>query len=290
MTKISSTEFEQWRGLVKRLCGLALDQTKAYLIETRLSLLLRQHGCTNFGQLYQKVSTDQTGLLHAQVIEAVTTKETYWFRDVSPFVALQQKVLPDLIKANPAGRPIRIWSAACSTGQEVYTIAMVAYEAILTRGNLDIRILGTDISDQAIAIASYGRYSEFEAGRGLPQDKLQRYFYKDATGWRIKDELRALCCFRKLNLLDPFGHLGRFDVVFCRNVAIYFSPQDRKALFERIADVLQPTGYLFIGASEYLTGITDRFQAYRHAGGVFYMPRAPVTVGQQLQPAMAALY
>jgi len=288
MTQITTEQFQTWANYIYLLCGMRLVPEKAYLLQTRFSPLMRQLGCSDLDQLYHKVVSDQTGSLRMAVIEAITTKETYWFRDGTPFDILQRSILPELIKARSGKGTIRIWSAACSTGQEVYSIAMIAKEAMLCHAGIDITILGTDISDQAIATASYGRYTDFEIGRGLPQERLDRYFYRDGTAWRVRDELRVLVHFRRLNLMQPFAGLGRFDVVFCRNVAIYFSQEDRKRLFERIAEILQPPGYLIIGASEYLTGICNQFQAHRCQTGVYYrLATAPSR--QQTPPAQAAV-
>ena len=166
--------------------------------------------------------------------------------------------------------PIRIWSAACSTGQEVYSIAIVLKQLGLDTGKYNIKLLGTDISDAAVAQASYGAYNRFEIERGLSREILERYFVSNGEGWKPRDEIRAMATFKKLNLLRPFESLGKFDIVLCRNVAIYFSSEDRKKLYDRLANALDEGGSLIIGSSESLTGISNRFEPKRHLRTVFY--------------------
>ena len=277
MTSISAEEFNVLSKYIYAVCGVALDSTKTYLVETRLKSMMQQQACASYMDLYNKVKADRSGNLEKEVVNAITTNETLFFRDASPFELFKHKILPDLIdaraKANP-GRPVplRIWSAACSTGQEVYSIAIALREALGNLGNFQISILGTDISDDAITRASYGKYNKFEIERGLPPQTLNRYFTLMGDGWKIKDEIRAMAVFKKFNLMKPFTGLGRFDVVFCRNVAIYFTPGDKKQVFEKIAGVLEPDGSLVIGSTESLTGVTEAFEAKRYMRSIFYQP------------------
>jgi chemotaxis protein methyltransferase CheR len=287
MIKVTLDEFKVLARYIYEVCGISLDASKVYLIETRLGSLVEELGCTSYSEFYYRAKTEKIRTLERRIVNAITTNETLWFRDKTPFEALQFKVLPDLIDRKRAGGltgriPIRIWSAACSTGQEVYTIAMVVREMLPDTTKFDVTILGTDISDEVIAAASYGKYSKFEMDRGLPPDKLRRYFTPDGDGWKVKDELRVLANFRKLNLFESLQGLGRFDVVFCRNVAIYFSIEDRKVLFNKIAETMQPQGYLLIGSSEYLVGISSRFEPQRHCRAVYYQ----VNSGAAPQPTV----
>lgn len=288
MTSISSEEFNVLAKYIHAICGVALDSTKTYLVETRLKSMMQQHGCASYMDLYSKVKADRSGNMEKEVVNAITTNETLFFRDASPFEVFKHKILPDLIdarsKANP-GRPVplRIWSAACSTGQEVYSIAIALREALNNLNNFQISILGTDISDEAVTRASYGKYNKFEIERGLPAQTLNRYFTLMGDGWKIKDEIRAMAVFKKFNLMKPFTGMGRFDVVFCRNVAIYFTPGDKKMVFEKIAGVLEPDGALVIGSTESLTGVTEAFEPRRYMRAIFYQPRgagfpAPTTM------------
>ncbi len=262
--------------LVKELCGVALDDTKGYLIESRLSALADEAGCADYQQLCrQAIAGDRA--LRTQIIDAITTQETLFFRDSSPFEALKHKALPESIDAKAGElfpKRIRIWSAACSTGQEPYSIAMVLSELIPDIHTWDVNILATDISDEAIARASRGHYREHEISRGMQPGMLSKYFFQEANGWRVKDELRALVRFQRRNLLKPLTDLGTFDIIFCRNVAIYFEPQARRNLFLRLAERLTPKGYLFVGSSESLSDLGPQFAPQHHCRTVFYQPNA----------------
>ncbi|MDY0163600.1 protein-glutamate O-methyltransferase CheR [Desulfobotulus sp.] len=275
MTKITPTEFALFSKYILEISGIALDKGKEYLVETRLHPLLEELGCKSYTDFYQKIQKDIRKDLEKRVIDAISTNETYFFRDKHPFELLQHKILPDLIdKRSQAGRkwngrlPIRIWSAASSTGQEIYSIAMTMKELGLDLKTYDIKLLGTDISDAAVAQASYGRYNKFEAARGLTPQRLQRFFNRDGEHWRIKDEIRAMASFRKMNLMKPFTGLGKFDIIFCRNVAIYFTPQDRKMLYQKIASSLEPDGYLLIGSTESLSNETALFEPKKYLNSV----------------------
>ncbi len=165
---------------------------------------------------------------------------------------------------------MKIWSSACSTGQEVYSIAIVLKELLPDFKKYNIKLLGTDISDAAVAQASSGKYNKFEIERGLARDKLQKFFTLNGGAWKIKDEIRAVATFKKQNLMLPFNGLGKFDIIFCRNVAIYFSMADRKKVFNKLADMLMPDGYLIIGSTESLTGVCPKFIPERHMRSVYY--------------------
>ncbi len=279
MVAIKQDEINPLIQYVYTISGIKLDATKTYLFETRLGPLLRSLGISSYRALMQAGRNDASKTIENQIIDAISTNETLFFRDAAPFEALQHKILPDLIDARSAKgsgllRPtLSIWSAACSTGQEVYSIAIVLKEFNGLLDHFRIKLIGTDISDAAIAQASYGHYNKFEIERGLPANKLTKYFFRDGAQWKVKDELRAMVTFRKLNLMQPFVGLGKFDVILCRNVAIYFSPEDRKRLFEKIYNVLEPDGFLLIGGSESLTGVTDRFVPQRHVRTLVYRPR-----------------
>jgi chemotaxis protein methyltransferase CheR len=275
MTSISAEEFNSLSKYIYSICGVALDSTKTYLIETRLKSMLQRYACASYMDLHAKARADASGIMEKEIVNAITTNETLFFRDSSPFEVFKHKILPDLIDArskSAPGRPvpIRIWSAACSTGQEVYSIAIALREALGNLNNFQISILGTDISDEAVTKASYGKYNKFEIERGLPPQTLNRYFTLMGDGWKIKDEIRAMAVFKKFNLMKPFAGLGRFDVVFCRNVAIYFTPADKKTVFEKIAGVLESDGSLIIGSTESLTGVTNVFEAKRYMRSIFY--------------------
>lgn len=273
--KIKPDEIRLFAKYIHSLAGIHIEASKAYLIETRLGRILEAERCESYGEFYHKAKADGSKALEKKIIDAITTNETLFFRDTNPFELLKHKILPELIDRQASksmGTPIRIWSAACSTGQEVYSIAIVIKE-LLGCSRVNIKLTGTDLSDAAIQQASYGSYNKFEIERGLPQASLQRYFKADGANWKIKDELRAMATFRKFNLMDPFSPMGKFDIIFCRNVAIYFTLEDRMTLFNKIADVLEPDGFLIIGSTESLTGVCPRFVPKRHLKSIFYQLR-----------------
>jgi chemotaxis protein methyltransferase CheR len=276
MSVLSVNELSMWSAYIRSICGIQLDGSKGYLIETRLASLLRETGTTSFADLYNKVKTDPTNGLKKKVINAITTQETSFFRDTSPFELIQHKIIPDLIdkrtKALGTIRPlpIRVWSAACSTGQEVYSTAIVLKELLGDFNRYDVRITGTDISDKAVAHASYGVYSKLEMDRGMAPAKVAKYFALEGEKWKVRDEVRALATFKTMNLLEPFAFPAKFDIILCRNVAIYFSEQDKIRLFKSIAKVMAPDGYLIIGSTESITGLCPELEPKRYLRAVFY--------------------
>jgi chemotaxis protein methyltransferase CheR len=274
MVKIKPEEIKVLSNYIYNVSGISIDATKAYLLETRFGKLLEEESCKSYSEFYHKAKADTRKVLEKKIINAITTNETLFFRDNSPFELLKHKILPDLIDARSSNRPggasLKIWSSACSTGQEIYSIAIVIKELLGNGRSHRISLTGTDLSDAAVAQASAGSYNKFEIERGLPSDKLQRYFTPAGGNWKIKDEIRAMATFRRMNLMQPFTGLGKFDIIFCRNVAIYFTLPDRKKLFNKIADVLEPDGYLLIGSTESLTGVCPRFVPKRHLRSVYY--------------------
>jgi chemotaxis protein methyltransferase CheR len=277
LVQITRDEMSAWSRFIQEICGVYLDESKAYLIETRFSELLRETRSANYAELFYKVKSDTSPQMRRKIIDAITTNETSFFRDSVPFDLLRYKLIPELVdrrtKAGMRPYPIRIWSAACSSGQEAYSIAITLKETLGDFNGYDIRILGTDISDRVLAQASYGAFSKLEIERGLPPDKITRFFTPMADRWRVRDELRVLASFRPLNLLTPFSFPAPFDFIFCRNVAIYFTEPDKIKLFRALGRCLAPEGVLFIGSTETLTGICPEFEAQRHLRGVFYTKR-----------------
>jgi chemotaxis protein methyltransferase CheR len=236
---------------------------------------VKQQGCENYHDLVRKVRAGIVPGLKEQIVDAVTTNETLWFRDSSPFEAMRYKLVPELIDQKAATvfpRRIRIWSAACSTGQEVYSIAITLAQTIPDFLDWDIQILGTDISPAAIEQASYGNYNKLEVSRGLSQELLDAYFIEQQSTWKVRDDIRSLCTFQQRNLMLPFDDLGPYDLIFCRNVAIYFSNEDRRRLFERAATSLAPNGWLFVGSSESLLDLGSRWKPEQHCRANCYCP------------------
>lgn len=271
---ISSEELVVWTRYIREICGINLDTTKAYLLETRLAALIRETGVGGFSELYYKVKSDLSNALRRKIIDAITTNETSFFRDSAPFDLLRHKLIPELVdrrrKAGMRIVPIRIWSAACSTGQEAYSVAIVLKELLGDLSSFDIRILGTDISDRTVAQASYAHFSKLEIERGLPPDKANRFFVASGDRFKLRDEIRALATFRVMNLLEPFSFPAPFDLIFCRNVAIYFTELDKSKLFRGIARCLARDGSLIIGSTESITAVCPEVEPKRHLRTVYY--------------------
>jgi chemotaxis protein methyltransferase CheR len=278
--KLAPGEFTPMAALIGEISGITLNEDKSYLIETRLSPLAEECGCETFQDLHSCLRANCDPLLRTRFIDAITTNETLFFRDTSPFEALQHKILPEIfdrkIAAAVTGFPksMRIWSAAVSTGQEIYSIAMILRELLPDQAGWNFTLLGTDLSDSAITQASAGDYTDFEVGRGLRSEFLRRHFERSGAGWKVRDEIRAMVTFQRRNLHEPFADLGQFDIIFCRNVAIYFSPDARVSLFNRIADRLIPGGALFLGSSESLPDKVDNFEMQHHSRATVHVKKS----------------
>jgi chemotaxis protein methyltransferase CheR len=271
---ITRDELAVWSRYIHEICGVFLDDSKGYLLETRLGGLLRETGAGGFSELYYKAKADLSNVLRRRIVDAITTNETSFFRDSTPFDLLRCKLIPELIdrrrKAGARPIPIRIWSAACSTGQEAYSTAIVLKELLGDFGPYDIRILGTDISDRAVAQASYGFFSRLELDRGMNPAYVSRFFTSSGDRWKVRDEIRSLATFKTMNLLQPFAFPVPFDIIFCRNVAIYFTEADKVRLFRNLGRCLAKEGALIIGSTESITGLCPEFVPQRHLRGVFY--------------------
>lgn len=273
--QVTAADIEAISGLIIDLCGIYLDDSKGYLIDCRLGSIAEKHGCKSFEELAKKVRFSGSIGLRAEVVDAITTNETLFFRDQSPFEAFAYKALPETLDAKAKSlfpNKLKIWSAAASTGQEAFSIAITILENLPDAHRYEITILGTDVSERAIERASRGWYAEHEIQRGMTPQMIAKYFRPDKGGWRAIDEIRALVQFKQTNLLEPFNHLGKFDIVFCRNVAIYFTAETRARLFHRIADVMTEPGYLFVGSSESLSDLGPRFAPQLHCRSIFYRP------------------
>jgi chemotaxis protein methyltransferase CheR len=272
---ISSAEFKLLRDYIAEHSGIFLEEEKAYLLDTRLYGLLAETGSSDFTGLHKKAVSDSTKTLRNRIIDAMTTNETLWFRDEHPFTILKEKLVPPLAASLRSGARsrIRIWSAASSTGQEPYSIAMTMRELCRTESGLrpdNIEIVATDISPTALEFARAGRYSESDLNRGLPAEFRSRYFRADGDRWTVDQEIKDMITFRLFNLMDSPMGLAPFDVVFCRYVAIYFTPEKKSRLYDGIAGTLNPEGALIISAIENLRGVSTLFEAIEHAGGTYY--------------------
>lgn len=247
--------------------GIVLDDTKHYLLESRLLPIVRDEGLADLNALCQALRrVDQTPLRN-RVVEAMTTNETLFFRDKAPFGALRGHLLPELLRA--AGhRPLRIWSAAASTGQEAYSIAMLAQEAGLGPGQVEI--LGTDLSEEVLSRAREGVYTQLEVNRGLPAPFLVKYFTRKGLSWEVSATIRRMARFQQLDLRSGIRSLGLFDLVFCRNVLIYFDLPTKKGILENIRGAMYPHAYLFLGAAETTLNVDERFQRRPLESAVVY--------------------
>jgi chemotaxis protein methyltransferase CheR len=255
---IAPEAFAYVRDLVLRESAIVLDTGKEYLVEARLSPLARDAGQADVNAFVGNLRGRPTAAATRQVVEALTTNETSWFRDGDPFTTLRTTVLPELALARPARR-LRVWCAACSSGQEPYSVAMTALDTPALLG-CSLDVLATDLSEEMLERARSGRYSQLEVNRGLPATTLVKHFVRDGASWRISPAVASAVTFRQLNLMRPFPPLGRFDVVFLRNVLIYFDLPTKRDILGRIRQVLAPDGYLFLGAAEMTMGVDDAWQ------------------------------
>ena len=265
---MTPADYEFLRGLLKERSGLDLAVDKQYLVESRLVPLARRAGLAGIPELVQKMKSGAEALI-TDVVEAMTTNETFFFRDRLPFDHLTDTILPALLSARASRRSLRIWSAACSTGQEPYSIAMCLRERAAQLAGWRIEIVATDLSQEVLEKSKAGVYSQFEVQRGLPIQLLVKYFTQNGDLWQINSDIRAMVAYRQLNLLQDFSHLGKFDVIFCRNVLIYFDQQTKLSMFERLAKMMEPDGMLMLGAAETVVGMTDAFKPHPDRRGLY---------------------
>lgn len=271
-SRFDEGEYAQFRLYLEKACGILLGDNKNYLIDSRLRKLMKEQGIQSLFELVREIERPGARNLRQEVIDAMTTNETLWFRDRHPFVYLQDTLLPELAK-NPG--EISIWCAACSTGQEPYSISICVEELRrrnFTLANKQVRVLATDISNRVLEQARKGVYEPLALKRGMADERLNQYFKPNADGsWEIKPEISRRIEFRPINLKENFITLGKFDVVFCRNVLIYFSSQLQQQIITNIHRVLKPGGYLFLGGSETPKGLNDLFEIRYYTPGVVYV-------------------
>jgi chemotaxis protein methyltransferase CheR len=260
-------DYDFLRRLLKERSGLDLSSDKQYLVESRLIPLARRNGLAGIAELAAKIRSGADALT-SDVVEAMTTNETFFFRDKIPFDHLRETILPALVQARANRRSLRIWSAASSTGQEAYSIAMCLKEFAGLAG-WRTEIIATDLSQEVLEKSKAGFYSQFEVQRGLPIQMLVRHFTQVGELWQLNADIRAMVQHRQLNLLQDFSHLGTFDVIFCRNVLIYFDQDTKIGIFDRLARMLEPDGVLALGAAESVVGITDAFKPYPDRRGLY---------------------
>jgi chemotaxis protein methyltransferase CheR len=265
---VTPLDYEYLRKLLKERSGLDLSSDKQYLVESRLVPLARKAALQGIPELVQKMKTAGEALI-TEVVEAMTTNETFFFRDKIPFDHLRETILPSLVQARASRQTLRIWCAASSTGQEPYSVAMCVKEFASLAG-WRVEILATDLSQEVLEKSEAGIYSQFEVQRGLPIQMLVKYFTQLGELWQLNPDISAMVQHRELNLLQDFSHLGKFDVIFCRNVLIYFDQDTKAAIFERLARMIEPDGVLVLGAAESVVGISEAFKPYSDRRGLYH--------------------
>ena len=275
--KVNPQQLAFLSTFLKRRSGVVIDQSKAYLVEARLLPVLRQRGIPDFESLVEKVRGSREPALEKDVLNAMLTHETSFFRDRSPFETVK-RILPDLLKRRAVARHLVIWSAAASSGQEAYSLAMLLNEHFREAiAGWSVRILATDFSEPVLARAREGLYSDLEVARGLPVELRDKYFVRLQGKWSIAHECRRYVEFRQMNLLDPWQGVPPCDIVFLRNVLIYFDVPTRAALLAKMRVTIRPDGSLFLGGAETMLGVCDTYERLDGVGCSYYRPRsAPV--------------
>jgi len=272
---MTETDFDFLRAYLKTRSGLALSAEKRYLVDSRLSPLCRRFGLADLTALVAALRAGRDGTLERAVVEAMTTNETFFFRDRAPFDLFRDAILPAMLRARAGSRRLRIWCAAASSGQEPYSLAMLLDEAKARLAGWTVEIVATDISAEILDKAKAGLYSQFEVQRGLPIQLLLKHFAQEGDLWRISPAIRGMVDFRTLNLIKDFGHLGSFDVIYCRNVLVYFDQPTKADVLRRLSGALNPGGMVLLGAAETVIGITDALTPHPEHRGL-YVPNRPV--------------
>ena len=271
---ISDAEFHYIKDFIYQQAAIDLEPGKAYLVESRLQPIARREGFASLSDMIAKLRAQPANGLNWLVVEAMTTNETYFFRDIHPFELLKTKVLPELIKRRAAQRQINIWCAAASSGQEPYSIMMLLREHFPELSTWKINFTATDISNQMLNRCREGFYSQLEVSRGLPATLLVKYFEKISTEWKIRDDLRRAIDFRQLNLAQPWPALATMDIVFIRNVLIYFDAATKKPILARVRKLMSPDGYMFLGGAETTLNLDESFKRVQVNNSAYYQLNA----------------
>jgi chemotaxis protein methyltransferase CheR len=283
---VNPPDYEYLRKLLKDQSGLDLSADKQYLIESRLLPLSRKCGLSGISELVQNMKGGSASIT-AQVVEAMTTNETFFFRDKVPFDHFRNSIMHEILQARASRKSVRIWCAAGSTGQEPYSLAMCLKEMGSALAGWRVELIATDLSQEVIEKSRAGLYSQFEVQRGLPIQMLVKYFKQVGELWQINPEIRAMIQHRQLNLLHDFSQLGVFDVIFCRNVLIYFDQDTKINIFNRLAKVTEPDGFLALGAAETVVGLTDAFKPFPERRGL-YRPNGTRAAPAKMTAGVAA--
>lgn len=268
---IDSRDFEYLRDFLMKSSGLVVKPEKEYLLKSRLEPLARAQGMESISELVASMKSPAAKNLQVNVTDAMTTNESLFFRDKTPFEHLDNIMLPYFLNARKSNKRLRIWCAASSTGQEPYSIAISLKEQAIKLAGWNFELLGTDISKTVLDKASTGGYTQFEVQRGLPIKLLLKYFTQQGDSWLINDDIRKMVKYKESNLLESFSNLGKFDIVFCRNVLIYFDLETKKQVLEKIAMQMEKDSYLLLGAAETVMGVCEKFEAVKGARGLYKM-------------------
>jgi chemotaxis protein methyltransferase CheR len=270
---IAAPQFDYLRRIVRQHSAIVIDADKDYLAESRLAPVAENEGFSSIEDLILSLERQNFGTLHRKVVDAMTNNETWFFRDYQPYDALKQQLIPELLTRNASTRKISFWSAACSSGQEPYSIAISLRENFALPG-WTYSIVATDLADHILQRARLGSYSQMEVSRGLPTPLLTKYFLQDELQWRLKPEIRNMVDFRGMNLIGSWPHMQAVDVLFLRNVLIYFDVETKKAILEKARKVLRPNGYMFLGAAETTLNLDDNFERVPFGRTAYYRLRS----------------
>jgi len=262
-------EFDYLRGFLKERSGLALSAEKRYLIDSRLGPICRRFSLNAVSDLVAKLRQGRDRALETAVVEAMTTNETFFFRDKTPFDIFKDTILPQMLAARAGKRKLRIWCAAASSGQEPYSLAMILDEARAKLSGWQIEIVATDIAGEVLEKAKAGVYTQFEVQRGLPIQMLLKYFQQKGDAWHISPAIKSMVSFKQMNLIKDFSQLGQFDVIYCRNVLIYFDQPTKTDVLRRLSAALVPDGVMLLGAAETVIGLTDALSPHPQQRGLY---------------------
>lgn len=269
-------DFELYKNLLKEKSGLTLTPDKAYLLDSRLTPVSRKHNFATLELMTSSLRSSPKTEMVKDIVEAMTTNETSFYRDTKPFDQFRDIILPHLMKTRP-GKHVRIWCAASSTGQEPYSLAMLIKEQGAKLAGWTFEIHATDISTEVLDTAKKGEYSQFEVQRGLPIQMLMKYFEQKGDRWFLKPEIKSMVQYKYFNLLTPMAMLGKFDIIFCRNVLIYFDRETKATVLQNMSALLPPDGMLMLGGAETVLGITEAFKPLENTRGIYVKPDSPVT-------------
>lgn len=270
---LTSADVDLVREIVRQRSAIVIDESKAYLVESRLGPVARQAGLTSTGHLIEQLRRNANGPLRDLVVDAMTTNETSFFRDLHPWDALRAEIMPQLAERRQVQRTLTFWSAACSSGQEPYSLAMLLLEHFRTLvTSWNVRIIATDLSSEMLGRAAAGRFSQLEVNRGLPTPLLVRYFRREGSQFQVSDEVRQMVEFRALNLAEPWPFVPPVDVLFMRNVLIYFDVETKRRILARVREVLRPDGFLFLGSAETTLNLDQSFRRVQAGRATVYQP------------------